>query len=220
MSSANGSLSVGIYCLSPERSRWLEDEAEHPVAATAEAVGMRARRPYRLAQVPGRDGPELVSRAVRLIIAGALDHDTEDQLAQQLGMSGRHLRRLFICHLGVTPDSVARSCRAQFARRLLADNSLSVTEIAYTAGYGSVPQFNREFKRIFHHTPTQLRTSQSPDKRLAADDGLTLRLRYSGPLDWDALASFLAAQVLRGVEHVDGRTYRRTVVIGGDPRGH
>jgi AraC family transcriptional regulator, regulatory protein of adaptative response / DNA-3-methyladenine glycosylase II len=191
----------------------------HPAAA-AEALGMRARRayrPYRIAQEPGRDGPELVSRAVGLIVAGALDQECEEQLAQRLGMSGRHLRRLFIYYLGVTPDGVARSGRAHFARQLLDDSSLSVTEIAYTAGYGSVRQFNREFKRIFHRTPTQLRTSQSSAQRLAGDCGLTLRLWYSGPLDWDALTGFLAAQAVRGVEHVDGRTYRRTVVIGGDP---
>jgi AraC family transcriptional regulator of adaptative response / DNA-3-methyladenine glycosylase II len=220
MSSVCGSTSIGTYCLPPGCSPWPEDQAEYPVAATAEALGMRACqgcRPYRITEIPGHAAPELVNRAVRLIVAGALDQDTEDQLAERLGMSGRHLRRLFISHLGVTPDGVARSCRAHFARRLLDDSSLPVTDIAFTAGYGSVRQFNREFKRFFHRTPTQLRTGQSSAQRLAADGGLTLRLWYNGPLDWEALAGFLATRVVPGVEHIDGRTYRRTIVAGGDP---
>ena len=174
-------------------------------------------RPYRLAQTPGRSSPELLCRAVRMIVAGALDQETEAGLARRLGVSGRHLRRLFIAHLGVTADAFARSLRANFARRLLDDTELPVTEIAFIAGFGSVRQFNRECRHVFRATPTELRARRSTSARNAPDGGLTLRLRTDGPLDWAPTAFFLAARAIPGVEHVDGLTYRRTIVVDGDP---
>jgi AraC-like DNA-binding protein len=109
--------------------------------------------------------PEFVRRAVDLIVMGALDHSTEKVLADRLGISGRHLRRLFRAYLGVTPDNLARSCRAHFARGLLDEADLTMTEIAFAVGYGSVRQFNREFQRIFHGTPSQLRADRLSYRR-------------------------------------------------------
>jgi AraC family transcriptional regulator, regulatory protein of adaptative response / DNA-3-methyladenine glycosylase II len=160
---------------------------------------------------------ELVCRAVRMILAGALDQGDEARLAARLGLSGRHLRRMFLTHLGVTPDGLARSCRTHFARRLLDDTDVSVTEIAYMAGFGSVRQFNRDCLQIFRATPSELRAGHCSPERGAADGGLMLRLWFTGPLDWDALTSFLAERAVPGVEDVDGRTYRRTIMVEGDP---
>lgn len=198
----------------------LEDETVYPLAASAEAMGMQAClncRPYRLAQTVARSGQELVCRAVRMIVAGALDQGTEADLATRLGLSVRHLRRMFVTHLGVTPDSVARSCRAHFARRLLDDTEISITEIAFMAGFGSVRQFNRDCRSIFRATPSQLRAGCSDPGRLAADGGLTVRLWFTGPLEWDALVSFLAMRAVPGVECVYGQIYRRTIVVDGHP---
>jgi AraC family transcriptional regulator, regulatory protein of adaptative response / DNA-3-methyladenine glycosylase II len=220
MSHVCGSGSVGLYCLPPGCSPELEDEAPYPLAASAEAIGLRACRvcrPYRLPQVAARNAPELVCRAVRLVVDGALDQGDEAALGVRIGLSGRHLRRLFMTYVGVTPDGVARSCRAHFARRLLDDSELSITDIAFASGYGSGRQFNREFQRIFSRSPSELRFGRSSGARVAADGGLTLRLWYSGPLDWDALMAFLADRAVPGVESVDGRTYRRTVLIEDDP---
>ena len=149
--------------------------------------------------------------------ARALDEAGEACLAARLGLSARHLRRLFMTQLGITPDELARSHRAHFARRLLDDTDLSITEIAFTAGYGSARQFNRDCLRIFRATPSHLRAARSSPARLAADGGLTLRLRPSAALDWEALAAFLADRAVPGTEHVDGLTYRRTIDVDGDP---
>jgi AraC family transcriptional regulator, regulatory protein of adaptative response / DNA-3-methyladenine glycosylase II len=207
---------TGIYCRPGCSPTWA-DEARYPLAASAEAAGLRACprcRPYRFPQAPPRTAPELVCRGIRLIVDGVLDQSTEAGLADRLGLSGRHLRRLFVKHIGVTPDELARSCRAHFARRLLDDTDLSITEAAFAAGYGSARQFNREFRRIFRGTPSQLRARRSA-RLLAADDGLTLRLWFAGPLDWQAMIRFLAARAVPGVEHVDGQIYRRTIVMDG-----
>jgi len=207
----------GLYCRPGCGPNYLNEE-RYPVAASAEAAGLRAClacRPYRLPQAAPQTAPELVCRGVRLIVDGALNQWTEARLADRLGLSGRHLRRLFMRHIGVTPDELARSSRAHFARRLLDDTDLSITEVAFAAGYGSARQFNREFRRIFGGTPSQLRLRQLPT-RLAGVDRLTLRLWFTGSLDWEAMIRFLVTRAVPGVEHVDGQTYRRTIDVNGD----
>ncbi|MGI8696181.1 MAG: AlkA N-terminal domain-containing protein [Mycobacteriales bacterium] len=160
-------------------------------------------------------GPELVCRAVQLILAGALDATTEAALSARLGVSPRHLRRLFIAHLGVTPDGLARSARTHFARRLLDDTDLSISTIAFAAGFGSVRQFNRSCLVVFRMTPSQLRARRRRADRLVADGGLVLRLPFRGPLDWDASLALLGTRATPGVEHVSDRTYRRTIGVDG-----
>jgi AraC family transcriptional regulator, regulatory protein of adaptative response / DNA-3-methyladenine glycosylase II len=214
-------VTTGIYCRPGCSARpRAENVTRFPVAAAAEAAGYRAClrcRPYRSPQNVTWTGPELVCRAVQLILDGALDSGTEADLGRRLGLSARHLRRLFTAELGVTPDGLARSARAHFARRLLDDTDLSVTEIAFAAGFGSLRQFNRVFREIFRASPRALRARRRASDRLVADGGLVLRLPFHGPLDWDAMLGYFAARAVPGVEHVSGDTYRRTVVIDGDP---
>ena len=190
------------------------------LAAAAEAAGYRSClrcRPYRWPQSVAWSAPNLVCRAVRLILDGALDHGTEAELGVRLGISARHLRRLFREHLGVTPDGLARSARVHFARRLLDDTDLTVTEIAYAAGFGSLRQLNRACREVFRESPRSLRGRRRKSDRLVADGGLLLRLTYRGPLDWDSLLAYFGARAIPGVEHVSGDTYRRTIVVAGDP---
>ncbi len=211
MSHVASDVTSGNYCR-PGRPDAPETLLRPPLPA-ADSAGPRAChicRPYP-AQLAGRNAPELLCLAVRMIVAGALDQETEAGLARRLGVSGRHLRRLFIAHLGVTADSIARSSRAHFARRLLDETELPVTEIAFIAGFGSVRQFNRECRHVFRATPTEMRAGRN-----VTDGGLTVQLRTVGPLDWAATASFLAARAVPGVEQVDGLTYRRTIVVDGD----
>jgi AraC family transcriptional regulator of adaptative response / DNA-3-methyladenine glycosylase II len=162
-------------------------------------------------------GPDLVCRGVGLVVDGALDGGTEEQLGARLGVSARHLRRLFEEHVGVTPDQLARSRRAHFARRLLDDTDLGVADIAFASGFGSVRQLNRACLDVFRSTPTELRARRRASDRLVADGGLVLRLPFTPPLDWEVMLGYLAARVVAGVEVVEGDTYRRTVVIDGDP---
>jgi AraC family transcriptional regulator, regulatory protein of adaptative response / DNA-3-methyladenine glycosylase II len=190
------------------------------LAATAEAAGYRAChrcRPYRSVGPLVWEQPELVCRAVRLILDGALDGSSEAELGARLGISSRHLRRLFGEHLGVTPDGLARSARTHFARRLLDDTDLSMSEVALAAGFGSLRQFNRACREIFHDSPARLRARRRKRDRLVADGGLPLRLAYAGVLDWHWLLRVLAAHAIPGVEAVSGEVYRRTIVIDGDP---
>ena len=145
------------------------------------------------------------------------DGGTEAMLAARIGMSARNLRRLFLAHLGVSPDQLARSRRAHFARRLLDDTDLTVTDVAFAAGFGSLRQFNRTMREVFRASPTDLRQRRHRADRLAADGGLTLRLPVVPGYDWDATRAFLAARLVPGVEAVEGDTYRRTIALAGAP---
>jgi AraC family transcriptional regulator of adaptative response / DNA-3-methyladenine glycosylase II len=214
-------VTTGIYCRPGCGAKPLAQNVRtFPVAAAAEAAGYRAClqcRPYRRALVVDWAAPELVCRGIQLTLDGLLDHGTEATLADRLGVSPRHLRRLFMVHLGVTPDGLARSVRAHFARRLLDDTDLTITEIAFAAGFGSVRQFNRVCQQVFRSTPRELRSKRRKADRLVADGGLTLRLAFEGALDWPAVVAHLAVTAIPGVEYVHGDVYRRTVVVRGDP---
>jgi len=198
----------------------MENVRTYELAAAAEAAGYRAClrcRPYRVAGTVADDAPELVCRAVQLIIAGVLDDGNEQTLGARLGVSARHLRRMFNDHLGVTPDQFARSRRAHFARRLLDDSDLSIADVAFASGYGSLRQFNRAMREIFRAAPSELRDRRRRNDRLAADGGLVLRLPYTAPYDWPATLDFLATQAIPGVESIEGDTYRRTIALDGAP---
>jgi AraC family transcriptional regulator, regulatory protein of adaptative response / DNA-3-methyladenine glycosylase II len=215
-------VTTGIYCRPGCSARpSAENVRSYPLPAAAEADGYRAClrcRPYRLPQLGvWTGGPELVCRAVGLILDGALDEATETELGARLGVSARHLRRLFVQHLGVTPGGLARSARTHFARRLLDDTDLTVLEIAHAAGFGSVRQLNRACRDVFRRAPRELRSRRRRSDRLVADGGLLLRLPFKGMLDWQPLLAYLAARAIPGVEHVSGDVYRRTIVVEGEP---
>jgi AraC family transcriptional regulator, regulatory protein of adaptative response / DNA-3-methyladenine glycosylase II len=216
-----GVVTTGIYCRPGCGARpRSENVRRFHLAAAAEAAGYRAClqcRPYRWPECVTWSGPELVCRGVRMILDGALDNATEEELGRRLGVSPRHLRRLFTTELGVTPDALARSARAHFARRLLDDTDLSMLEVALATGFGSVRQFNRACQEIFRDAPLRLRARRRKADRLVADGGLALRLAFRGPLDWRGLVSYLAVRAIPGVEHVAGGTYRRTILVAGDP---
>jgi AraC family transcriptional regulator of adaptative response / DNA-3-methyladenine glycosylase II len=211
---------TGIYCRPECPGRPLpEHVTKYRLAAAAEAAGYRAClrcRPYRSPEALDWSGPELVCGGVQLILAGALDGGKEAQLGARLGVSARHLRRLFTAHLGVTPDGLARSARTHFARRLLDETDLSVGEVAFAAGFGSVRQFNRACRDVFRMPPRELRGRRRKSDLLAAEAGLTVRLPFDGPLDWRSLLGYFEARAIPGVESVSGDTYRRTIVAGGE----
>jgi len=212
-------VTTGIYCRPGCGAQPLvQNVNKFPLAASAEAAGYRACmrcRPYRWPQSVSWTAPELVCRAVRLVMDGVLDNASEADLGVRLGVSARHLRRLFKENLGVTPDGLARSARVHFARRLLDDTDLTVTQIALAAGFGSLRQFNRACQDVFRESPRELRARRRKADRLVADGGLLMRLAYRGPLDWSDMAAYFSARAIPGVEAVEGETYRRTIVVRG-----
>jgi AraC family transcriptional regulator, regulatory protein of adaptative response / DNA-3-methyladenine glycosylase II len=214
-------VTTGIYCRPGCSARPNPANVRHfDLAAAAEAAGFRAClrcRPYRTAALLENVASEVVCRGIRLVVAGGARTDSEVAIAAQLGVSARHLRRLFQEQVGVTPAPLARSSRAHFARRLLDDTDLSVTDVAFASGFGSLRQFNRTVGEIFRAAPRDLRARRRSADRLVADGGLPLRLTFAGPLDWGDMLEYLATRAITGVEQVAGGVYRRTILVDGDP---
>jgi AraC family transcriptional regulator, regulatory protein of adaptative response / DNA-3-methyladenine glycosylase II len=212
---------TGIYCRpgcasSAPRS---DHVTSYPSAAAAEAAGFRAClrcRPYRTSWVNVDGAPEVVCRAVRLILEGALNEGTEDCVGRAVGMSARHLRRVFMDHLGVTPTGLAVSVRAHFARRLLDDTDLTFTEVAFAAGFGSVRQFNKVMADVFRKSPRELRSRRHKRDRLVADGGFLLRLPVHEGFDWPGSLVLLGDAAAPGVEAVSDSSYRRIVLVEDD----
>lgn len=224
--------STRIYCrpICPARSPNDENICYYPTAAAAEAAGFRPCRRCRPEASPGTPAwlgtSGLVSRALRLISEGALDRAGVDQLSDRLGISARHLRRLFLQHVGATPLAVALTRRVHFAKKLLDETPLPCSQVALAAGFGSLRRFNAQIQRTYLRTPTQLRKkrSGSPAGRSrrhsteigqASAECYRLTLAYRPPFDWAALIAFLAARATPGVEAVEASCYRRTIAIDG-----
>lgn len=185
----------------------------------AEAAGfrpcLRCRPDREVWPHAAKDAPVEVQEAVQLIADGYLDGRSEDDLARRVGYSARQLRRLFLAHIGATPDFVARSRRAHFARRLLDETDLSMAQVARAAGFGSTRQMRRVVETIFRFAPEELRARRSRTDRLATDaidGGLRLRLPYVPPLDFRAALDQLAERCIPGVESVSDERYRRTIL--------
>jgi AraC family transcriptional regulator of adaptative response / DNA-3-methyladenine glycosylase II len=149
------------------------------------------------------DDQELVCRAVRAILRGALDCSAEADLARILGLSGRHLRRVFKKEIGTTPAQFARFARGEFARRLLHETDLTVTEVARLAGFGSLRQLERTCHELYGLAPRALRESGTHNS-----GWLEVELRSAGVLDWPRAVARLRARAVPGVEYVDSPAQR------------
>src|SRR5438552_11994170 len=155
--------STGVYCrpIRPARAPKDEHVRYFPSAAAAETAGFRPCLRCRPEASPGTPAwlgtSALVSRALRLIGDGALDNDGVDRLADRLGVTARHLRRVFVQHLGATPLQVALTRRIHFAKKLIDETTLSCSQVAYAAGFGSLRRFNSQIRRAYKRTSTELR---------------------------------------------------------------
>jgi AraC family transcriptional regulator of adaptative response / DNA-3-methyladenine glycosylase II len=217
-----GVTSTGIYCrpICPARTAKFENCRFFGSAAAAQEAGFRPCLRCRPESAPDmaswRGTSNTVSRALALITDGALDGDGArvETLAERLGLGERQLRRLFLQHLGASPISVAQTRRVLFAKQLIHETRMPMTEVALAAGFGSVRRFNEIFRDLFHRPPSALRRKSSANTD-GAETGVTLRLRYHPPYDWASMLGYLQARAIPGVEIVEGGRYHRTVEIDG-----
>jgi AraC family transcriptional regulator of adaptative response / DNA-3-methyladenine glycosylase II len=217
-----GVTSTGIYCrpVCPARTAKFENCRFFGSAAAAQEAGFRPCLRCRPETAPDlaswRGTSNTVSRALALINDGALDGDTAsvEALAERLGLGERQLRRLFLQHLGASPISVAQTRRVLFAKQLIHETRMPMTEVALAAGFGSVRRFNEIFRGLFHRAPSALR-GKTPANVAGPEAGVTLRLRYRPPYDWDSMLGYLQARAIPGVEVVENGVYQRTVEIDG-----
>lgn len=216
-------LTTGVYCrpICPSPCSKKSHVRYFATAAEAAAAGYRACRRCRPEVAPGTPawlGPSaVVRRALRLIQEGALDAASVDELALRVGVGARHLDRLFAEHVGVSPLAVAQTRRLHFAKQLLDETSLPITEVAMTAGFGSLRRFNEAYRAVFCCTPSTTRRRRAGPVASGGDEQVALTLSYRPPYDWKCVTAFLARCAIRGVEQVGDDGYARTIRLA---RGH
>jgi AraC family transcriptional regulator of adaptative response / DNA-3-methyladenine glycosylase II len=215
-----GVATTGIYCRpvcaarTPGRARC----AFFRTATEAEGAGFRSCFRCRPELAPGAAPVDAVSRVVaratRRIEEGALsDGGSVDELARELGVSGRHLRRAMQAELGVSPLALAETRRLALARQLIVDTALPLTEVAFASGYGSVRRFNAAVRARFGRSPSTMR--RGGRQRGEGEGGdVTVALHYRAPYDWAAILAYLGSHAMPGVEAVRDGVYRRTAAFG------
>jgi AraC family transcriptional regulator of adaptative response / DNA-3-methyladenine glycosylase II len=205
--------STGIYCRSicPAKTSKDANVRYYATAAEAAEAGFRPCLRCRPETAPGSPAwlgtSAVVRRALRLIQNGALDQSPVEALATRLGVGARHLGRLFNRHLGTSPAAVARTRRLHFAKQLLDETSLPITQIALASGFGSVRRFNDAFKATYRRSPRELRKT----RRQPVDADIRLRLTFRPPYDWPAMLESLERKLISGLEQVSEGVYRRAV---------
>ena len=212
-----GVRTTGIYCrpICPANPPKSENVTFYPTAAAASEAGYRPCLRCRPECAPGTPAwagtSTTVQRGLRLIADGALDDGDVERLADRLGVTSRHLRRLFTRHVGASPLAVAHTQRLHFAKRLIDETSLSMREISAAAGFGSVRRFNDTFRKTYGRTPRDLRRGR---ETFVSTASLSVLLPYREPYGWQNLLDFFAGRATPGVELVQDGRYLRTVEVG------
>ena len=202
---------TGVYCrpICPARAK-PENIEFFKTAQAAELAGYRPClrcRPEAARGSPAWNGTHTtVERALKLMAQGALKQQSEDALADRLGMTARHLRRLFEEQFGQTPKQLHDNARLNFARKLIIETHLPITEIAYSAGFRSLRRFNDAVKQRFHCPPSVLRSLRN---RPQSTPMIQLSLPYRPPYDWDRVLEYYRRHQVAGLESIENNTYMR-----------
>jgi AraC family transcriptional regulator of adaptative response / DNA-3-methyladenine glycosylase II len=215
-----GVLTSRVYCRSicPAPTAKEKNVRYYPSAAAAAEAGFRPCLRCRPECSPGTPAwlgtPNTVSRALRLIAESGLAEGGVEALAEHLGVGSRHLRRLFLQHLGATPSAVAQTRRMDFAKKLIDETSLAMSEVALASGFGCVRRFNASIRKVYHRTPTQIRRLSRQTGMLPQNEYF-FRLRFRPPYNWNGMLRFLAPRATPGVEAVESGSYRRSISWNG-----
>jgi AraC family transcriptional regulator of adaptative response / DNA-3-methyladenine glycosylase II len=222
-----GVVSTGIYCRPVCRVKTPKREncRFFALAAQAERAGFRpclrcrpelAPRSLNAAQTPTavwsvQDASAILAQqAARWLDEPESWGDatpTVAALAQRLGVSDRHVRRIFEAQFGVSPLQYLQTRRLLTAKQLLTDTDLPVAQIAHCAGYASVRRFNAAFVTHYRLNPTQLRH----DGAAATGQGIRVRLGYRPPYDVDALLAFFEKRQVHGIEMLRNEAEHKSI---------
>jgi len=212
-----GVSSTGIYCRPICRAKLPKAEncTFYATAAEADKAGFRPCLLCRPELAPGTAPVDatvaLVHRATRLLEENCGNGLSIEELADHLGCTGRHLRRVFSAAYNVTPVQYLQTCRLLLAKNLLTDTGLSVIDVAMAAGFGSLRRFNDLFKKKYRLAPTALRRQSANSK--SQNNNITLALGYRPPYQWQQMLDFLALRAIPGVETIRDGEYLRTVKL-------
>jgi len=207
---------TGVYCrpICPARPKPENIEIFRD-AASAEKAGYRPCLRCRPECAPltaawfGKKA--VVQRALKLIARNEFHQTNEHEFAARLGVSARHLRRLFEQEIGQTPKQISDNNRLNFARKLIVETDTPLLIVARTAGFRSLRRFNDAFQKRFQRSPSQLRRARV---NRDSDDGIDLKLYFRPPYDWPTIIRFYQTHPIPGVETASGSFFERVFRLG------
>ncbi|MDE0547489.1 AlkA N-terminal domain-containing protein [Microbacterium sp. C7(2022)] len=220
--------STHIYCRPscPARTPKPSNVTFYPTSAAAHEAGYRACKRCLPEAAPGSPQWNLrgdtAGRAMRLIADGVVEREGVPGLARRLGYSTRHLTRVLTAELGAGPLALARAHRAHTARMLLVGTDMPAADVAFSAGFASVRQFNETVREVFDMTPLDLRARRSmrhatPIASELAPGAINLTLPHRGPLDARGIFAWMSARAVAGVETATDESFARTLLLDGGP---
>lgn len=221
-----GVTSTGIYCrpICRVRTPKRENCRFFDTPAQAEANAFRPCLKCRPEIAPGPGLAWSVMDASRTLARQAADWLDEQsaggespslaKLASRLGVSDRHLRRIFQAEHGVTPVQYLQTRRLLLAKQLLTDTHMPISQVALASGFGSLRRFNAAFAESYRMSPSRLRGDAEDDAAQAPVNAIAMSLGFRAPYAVERLMRFLAQRAIPGVESVDALQVRRTVRAG------
>ncbi|MCE9679441.1 helix-turn-helix domain-containing protein [Shewanella sp. AS1] len=234
-----GVYSTGIYCrpICPAPSAKESNVGYFRSALAAANAGLRPCLRCRPDSAP-QSNPWIgtqtsVNRALALINGGALSGPNAlsiEALAEKLGITSRYLRDLFHQHIGASPKQYALYRQLMFAKQLLHQTKMPITDVAFAAGFNSVRRFNELFQQQLQMTPSSLRKStlrnsaiskstirksevcQNATETHLGDDpaSLNLILSYRPPFNWPHMREFYRLRQVEGMEWIGDDHYGRS----------
>ena len=174
----------------------------------------------------------LARQAAHMLDAPQSGGDTAQSIARvaaRLGISDRHLRRIFEIQWGISPLQYWQTRRLLTAKQLLTDTALPVAQVALLSGFSSVRRFNDAFVGQYKLQPSSLRKASSPIGGHPDAMGVRLKAAYRPPYDVHSMLEFFARRQITGIETVDltQQTLARTLslphgdrLLGGWIRAH
>lgn len=210
-----GVSSTGIYCRPVCTAKMPKKEncTFYKSAAEAELNGYRPCLICRPELAPGNAkidfSKEILKNALKLIDDELFEEINLQELSLRLGISDRHLRRIFKDELNISPIDYIQTSRLLFAKNLLTDTKLSISDIAFASGFESLRRFNTLFKERYKRSPSYFRKESNHAKT----DPITLKLGYKEPFRYEALLNFLAHRAISKIEKIENNKYYKTLAI-------
>jgi len=200
-------LTTGIFCrpVCPARPPKPENVVYYSNAMQAQDAGFRPCKRCLPELAPQTSAPIEIKKISKALESGL----SIAEISREFCLSERQIRRLFIKHYGLSPIKYLANQRLLLARRLLKTTQLSITEVAFAAGFSSVRRFNEAIKTAYHCCPSDLRKNHKPEKQ----QYIEVSLPYREPFDWPLMLSFFQKRQLINVEHVTNSEYCRTINI-------
>jgi AraC family transcriptional regulator of adaptative response / DNA-3-methyladenine glycosylase II len=210
-----GVKTTGIYCrpVCPAKAK-PENMIVFKSGSEAEKAGYRPCLRCHPDLAPGHrmydPAHQVIARALKMVNEAPDDGFNIKTLARKLNMTDRHLRRIFDQHLGVSPVELLITRRLHFAKQMIQETLVPLTDIVFAVGFGSIRRFNEAFKEKYTRTPSSFR---KPGREPAAD-GLILKIPIRLPYDWAVVLAYLGRHEAYGIEEVRDDRYRRFVPQG------